>query len=120
MGSGQDIAAGGAIGAYIAPPYAWLVFIVIVIYLATVGYLWSYLHRRHPAAWEQLGSPIMTQPSITSAHSVVHTLGFIFGRKYQTLNDIQLTRTIWIIRALLLLTAALIVAGKVSNLLPPN
>jgi len=118
MGSGLHVAADGVIEAYITPPYAWLIFVVIAIYLATVGYLWSYLHRRHPAAWERLGSPIMTQPSITSAQSVVLTLGFIFGRKYQTLNDNQLTRTIWTIRALLLLAVVLIAAGKVFNWLP--
>jgi hypothetical protein len=44
MGIRRDIAASGTIVAYLAQPYVWFVFGVVVIYLATVGYLWSYLH----------------------------------------------------------------------------
>ena len=101
---------------YVAPAYVWAIGAVILVYLATAGYLMSYLKRIHPDTRVQLGSPsIITNNSVRNG---ILTLGFIFGRRYRLLNDRQLAGIIWTVRGLFALCLLLIVVGQIFQLLP--
>jgi hypothetical protein len=61
---------------YIAPPFVWCVFVVVVIYLALAGYLMNYLKQAHHETWLELGSPSIIRNNTPRNGPLV--LGFIF------------------------------------------
>ena len=96
--------------AYVAPPFVWGVFAIVVIYLASAGYLMHYLKTARHETWMNLGSPsIILNNSIWNGFL---TLRFLFGSKYRALNDPKLAKLIWGIRALFFLCLALMLAAK--------
>jgi hypothetical protein len=94
---------------YVAPLYMWAVFLVVLIYLGTVTYLWSYLKRIHPETWTRLGSPSLLNNSILNSF---RSIGFIFGSNYKALNDEKLTALILIIRGLFAFVFITFIVGK--------
>jgi len=102
---------------YIAPPYVWGIFAVIVVYLGMGIYLWGYLERAHHNTWIKLGSPSFRNFGITNS---LRFTGFVFGCEYRSLSDPRLTKIIWSIRGLFALCAALFIIGDIYGLIPPR
>ena len=101
---------------HVAPPYEWVIFATILIYLATVWYLLNYLKRIHPDTWSRLGSPLF----VPQIGYVLPSIRFIFGGRYKLLNDPNLTPIIWAVRLLFALCSGLIIFGTLFHLLPPR
>jgi hypothetical protein len=98
---------------YIAPPYVWVMFFVIVIYMTSILYLCSYLKRVHPDTWLKLGSPSFLNNSVLNG---CRTTRFIFVSEYRSLSDPRLTRMIWSIRSLFALIIALYIFSLIFGL----
>jgi ABC-type dipeptide/oligopeptide/nickel transport system permease subunit len=98
---------------YIAPPFIWVIFAVVIIYLATFIYLWAYLKRAHYDTWVQLGSPSFLNNSPLNS---IRSLKYLFGGTYKVLGDRYLTRLIWSIRALFFLCLALMLTAKLLGI----
>lgn len=102
---------------YFAPPYFWVCFGEVIIYLAVFLRLFYYLKRAHHATWVELGSPSFLNNSIANNFK---TTGFLWGKKYRELADPMVDRRIWALRGLFLLLPVLVVAGLVFGLFPPQ
>jgi hypothetical protein len=109
-GEARALQKGSGLMTYIAPPFIWSVFAVVVIYLAAIGYFMNYLKTVHRKTWLELGSPsIIFNNSIRTGFL---TLGFLFGNKYRTLDDPKLAKLVWGIRSLFFVCIALMLTAK--------
>jgi len=94
---------------YVAPLYMLVVALIVLIYLSSVIYLWSYLKRVHPETWTKLGSPSFLNNSILNSF---RSIGFIFGSSYRELNDKKLMALLLAIRGLFILAFIAFIIGK--------
>jgi hypothetical protein len=89
-------------------PYFWFFFGEVIVYLIACNFLFYYLRRVHRPVWVDLGSPTFLNNSIANNFKF---LGFLWGGSYVRLSDPQLTRLIWLIRALFVI-AGVMFAGQ--------
>lgn len=82
-----------------------LAFLIIVIYLGSIGYLMRYLRRVYTMIWIDLGEPTLwgkrtlTNPFGYLRDGGLGVLRFVFSSQYKNLDDSQLANLIWIVRA---------------------
>ena len=98
-----------------APPYFWICFGEVVVYLAVFFRFFYYLKRAHHSTWVELGSPSLLNNSIANNFK---TLGFLWGNKYSNLSDPTVDRFIWIVRGLLVLAPVMWAIGFIFGLFP--
>lgn len=92
-------------------PFFWTFFCVyggtVIIYLAAVVYMFSYLRRAHPQTWTEIGSPSFLNNSVKNNFLF---LGFIFRRRYCALGDEKLNRLCLLILVLFGVCSVMFVA----------
>ena len=101
---------------HVAPPYAWVFFAVLCVYLLAGFRLIRYLRRSRPDLWIAPYDPsVGTYAAISNWARVV---GLIMGLAQGIAADGPLQIRLWSVRALLALTLVLMVVGIVTNQLP--
>jgi len=100
-----------------------IAFAAVVVVVGLVALLMKALTGRiessHPATWEALGRPTTQTPRpreiLAFLSASRRTLAFVFAGRPERLEDPQLTRTAWSVRALILLGALLVLAIAVVD-----
>ena len=84
----------------------WGIFgVAVILYLACLQSLFSYMKAHHPAEWTQLGSPSLFWNNSFKNNWLF--LSFFFRRDYRRLGDVRLDQRFQIIWVLFLLNLVL-------------
>jgi len=73
-----------------------VLFIMVFIWFALVGWLFHYLRKYHPPTYESIGSPTLFWNN--SPRNNWLFLKFLFGSQCQSLNDPRLITVCWFMR----------------------